>query len=110
MQIVKVRFIKDTQCAQTGWEFYPAGASAHFYANQAGWLFEHGRAVSGESPTPANPDLAPLAQLEPEDPPPDYSGMTVKQLKAAMVDAGITVKSGMRKADLIAALEDNNDD
>lgn len=105
MQIVKVRFIEDTQCAQTGWEFYPVGASAHFYSNQADWLVKHGRAVSGESPTPANPDLSPPAQLEVIEPLPDYSGMTVKQLKAAMVEAGLPVTSKMRKADLIAALE-----
>ena len=99
MDIVEVQFIKDTQCVQTGNEFYVAGSRAHFYDYQTDYLIAQEWAVltskppSGESPFP---------------PTPNYSKMTVKQLKAEMHKHNILFTSGMRKADLITALEENN--
>ena len=43
-------------------------------------------------------------------PKPDYSSLTVKQLKATMHKAGIKFNSKMRKADLIAALEEHDNE
>ena len=102
MKIVKVWFIKETQNVHTGWEFYPVGASAHFYAGHADALVEDGRAVTSDPPEVEKPKTPP-AQLKVEKP--DYSGLTVKDLKLAMFEADIPFTAKMRKADLIAALE-----
>ena len=98
MDIVEVQFIEDTQSIHTGNEFYAAGSKAHFYANQAGVLVAQGQAVIYKKQLPAEGD-----NILP--PTPDYSKMTVKQLKALAHERGIAV-SGKRKANLIAALED----
>ena len=91
-EIVQVRFIKDSQSPQTGWEFYPAGATAHFYANQADVLVANGRAVLIGVP----PDPSPLPPVQQQEERPDYSGLTVKQLKATMHEAGIPFTAKMR--------------
>jgi hypothetical protein len=98
MKIVEVRFIKDSQSVATGNEFYPAGASAHFYANQASVLVDQGRAKLVKMPPSENPP--PLA------PAPDFSAMTVKALRQEAKAAGLDTKK-MRKADLIIALRKN---
>jgi len=111
--IVEVRFLTDAQSVYTGNEFYPAGATAHFYASQADALVSAGVAKlktatipskeSPPGPTPPQPQEQPEAQ-----PVVDYggSGWTVAKLKAEMEKQGIEVESGMLKADLITALEE----
>ena len=110
--IVEVRFLKDAQSVQTGNEFYPAGATAHFYASQADALVSAGVAVIKILPIPSKespPTPPPQPQEQPEaQPVVDYggSGWTVAKLKAEMEKQGIEVESGMLKADLITALEE----
>ena len=101
MQIVEVQFIKDTQNVQTGNEFYAAGTKAHFFANQADVLVARGQAglCSGEPPGAAVSPLPPALV-------PNYSEMTVKKLRLVAELRGVYITSKMRKADLIAALED----
>jgi hypothetical protein len=98
--IEEVKFLKDTQTAETGNEFYPAGSRAHFFKNQTAVLVKQGQAVFiddiGEQE----------ATSKPLPPAPDFQNMTVKQLRVLAVERGIGGLSGMRKADLIAALED----
>lgn len=105
--IAEVLFIKDAQNRQTGWEFYPAGAHAHFFNDQAAALVAGGWAVfrtaHADSPSPPAP-------AQPEQPPPpvvnyDGRGWTVAKLRAEARSKGITVTSGMKKADLVAALK-----
>ena len=107
MKIVEVRFIKDSQNVHTGWEFYSVGMTAHFYAGHADALVEVGRAVTSDPPEVEKPKTPP-AQLEVEKP--DYSGLTVKDLKLAMFEAGIPFTAKMRKADLITALEEHDNE
>jgi hypothetical protein len=102
-EIVEVLFIKNSQCGQTGWEYYPAGTKAHFYADQAAFLVDQGWAVF-RNPQPIAESSLPPAPLP--QPKPDFSGLTVKELKATMHAAGIPFTAKMRKADLIKALED----
>ena len=113
-QHVEVRFIKNTQCKQTGWEHYQSGMTAHFYAGQSNWLVENGRAVLASPPE--LPPPSPPVQLEPKErleiklsgdwrPKEDYSTWTVKHLRVMTKLADIPVYSKMRKADLIFALE-----
>ena len=111
--IVEVRFVKDAQSVQTGNEFYPAGATAHFYAHQADALVEAGVAVLRSFPLPNAVDnspkqSSPLPQEPEAKPVVNYSGRgwTVAKLRAEARSQGIAVTSGMKKADLIAALED----
>ena len=94
MEIVEVRFIKDSQSVQTGNEFYPSGATAHFFVSQASALVNQGHAVL-VNPPPI--DESPFLHG------PDYNEMTVKELKNLAGD--IPGASRMRKAELIAALE-----
>ena len=96
MQIVEVLFIKDTQSAQTGNEFYAAGTKAHFFVNQSDVLVAQARVVIASTPPPS----------EPPKPAPDYHSMTVKQLKTVAYERGIGGVSNMRKATLITVLED----
>lgn len=96
MAIVEVRFIKDSQSVQTGNEFYPSGATAHFYADQAEWLVGKGWAVTNDVPPIVKTSLPPT---------PNYAGMTVKQLRIYAYSNGVKSTTRMRKADLIAALE-----
>jgi len=96
MEIVEVRFVTDCQSVQTGNEFYPSGATAHFFASQAGALVSTGHAVFVNPPPNAEPSL-------PHGP--DYSEMTVKELKQLASD--IPGSARMRKAELIAALEES---
>jgi hypothetical protein len=103
MDIVEVRFVKDSQSVQTGNEFYPSGAKAHFFASQAGALVKTGHAVLvnpppiDEPPLPHGPETyVPEVNLN------DY---TVKELREMGDELGIDMPSRMRKAELIAALE-----
>ena len=96
MRVVEVRFIKNAQCRQTGNEFYPSGTTAHFYADQAEWLVGKEWAVFSNPPPVAETSLPPT---------PNYADMTVKQLRIDAYANGIKAISGMRKADLIAALK-----
>ena len=97
MEIIEVRFVKDTQSVRTGNEFYPAGTRAHFYANQAHVLVRQGRAVIYQPPE--------INDTQPPAPVINYSKMTVKELKALVSERGIGGLSYMRKKNLIAALE-----
>jgi hypothetical protein len=111
--IVEVRFLKDAQSINTGNEFYPAGATAHFYAHQADALVEAGVAVRRSFAIPPKVDNfpnqpPPLPQEQEPKPTVNYSGRgwTVAKLRAEARKQGITVTSGMKKADLITALEE----
>ena len=121
MQIVEVRFIKDTQSVQTGNEFYAAGSKAHFFANQADVLVAQARVVIASDPSPGEPPKpAPEPKLIITISPEyldgrmvEYEGktygeMTVKQLKTLAIVGGIPFNSRTRKADLIAALEEKD--
>ena len=100
MKSVAITFVLDSQSVQTGNEFYPSGSTAHFFAPQADALVKAGRAVYVELPpvdrlpTPAPPPL------------PNYADMTVKELRVLAKDAGLPGVAKMRKAELVAALED----
>ena len=107
MDIVEVQFIEDTQNAQTGNEFYPAGSRAHFYTNQAGVLVAQGQAVIYKQLPAEGDNILPPA---PDDDggwiPPEskYRDMTVKQLRTEAWNRGIPGRHNMNKATLIAAL------
>jgi hypothetical protein len=96
MEIVEIRFIMDSQSVQTGNEFYPSGATAHFFVSQASALVNQGHAVLVNPPPNAEPSFLHG---------PDYSEMTVKELKN--LASNIPGASRMRKADLVAVLEES---
>ena len=105
MNIVEVQFIKDTQSQYTGNEFYRTGTRAHFYSNQAAMLVKQGRAEYCQPPVEEDVSLPvpPASVLY------DWKTldeMTVKELKIVAELRGVSITSKMRKAELIAALED----
>ena len=99
MQIVEVQFLKDTQSVQTGNEFYAAGTKAHFFKSQADVLVKQGQAGFLDDAPPVIESPLPPTLV------PNYSEMTVKELRLAAELRGVHITSKMRKADLIAALE-----
>ena len=96
MDIVEVRFVTDSQSVQTGNEFYPSGAKAHFFVSQAGALVNQGHAVLVNPPPIDEPPL-------PHGP--DYSAMTVKELRKLARERDIPNAAKLRKDWLIVALE-----
>ena len=109
---MKIIFLQDTgPMVQSGNEFYAAGSRADLREDGAQWLIGNGYArpatveplpvVNEPEPTadiqPALPDLPELPAL-------DYGKMTIADLRRMAKDAGV-YRTGMRKADLISALE-----
>ena len=127
-EIVEVRFIKDTQNVHTGNEFYPSGATAHFFDYQTDVLVEQGWAVLASEPPTGDPPFPPALAFTPpvydkayqeeldrqDEEDVDlqnsfllaYEYYTMKELKMEAGIRGVHITSRMRKADLIAALED----
>ena len=111
MESVEVKFVVDSQSRQTGNEFYPAGTLAHFFVSQADALVESGQAVfsappADSSPLPSDPEPTPIYVDELHAAWfPDYSAMTVKELRKVAKGSGVDITGLRRKADLISALE-----
>ena len=96
---MKITFTQDHQSPQSGNEYYKAGAQADLPRGAA--LIALGVAREGWAPV-----VIPVIVPEPvTEQAPDYNSMTVVQLIDEAKARGVSY-AGLRKADLVSALED----
>ena len=99
---MKIVFVREClPIPQTGNEHYKPGMNADFLAGRARWLIEQGFAEPLDKP----PAPVEIVKLEPM---PDYAAMKLSELKPLAIEAGWNIV-GLRKAEIVAALESSND-